>query len=433
MKNTLRKIGTVENEHYLATVPGSKSYTNRALIIAAQRMGTTRIRRALICDDTTYLADALSQFGGLRVVQEGRDFIVTRTAKRLQAPPEPVFVGGAGTPARFLLAFAATVDGHTTVSGNPRLCERPMGDLLDSFTRAGISWRCKATPNCLPVVVQGAIPANYKWTVKGTTSSQFASSLLLFAAQQSIEQVEISITDGLVSPSYVKMTVAMMQGVGIDVREVADRQFIVVPGEPRHDEIAIEPDASGMSYALTAAALTRSTVTIRGIGSGSVQGDVGLVNAYVRMGCKAEIRQDSITLTGAPLHGINIDMENMPDVVLSLAIAASQASSATRITNIANLRVKECDRIAALCNELGRLGIRTEEGSDSIVVYPGIPKAGVVHCYDDHRVAMAFSLLGLLYDGISVDNPGSVAKSFPEFWEEMGKFCDHLSVAALEG
>jgi 3-phosphoshikimate 1-carboxyvinyltransferase len=429
MKNSVKNIGIVKSGTFVASVPGSKSYTNRALILASQRVGTTRVKNALICDDTIYLAKALSQFGGLQVVQEGRDFVVTRTQEKLTAPAEPLFVGGAGTPARFLLAFAATAEGQTTVTGNARLCERPMGDILNSLTAAGIQLVCKEKKNCLPVTITGGTPANYQWSVKGDVSSQFVSSMILFAAQQKTKAVEITVTGALVSVPYVQMTLAMMKSVGIKVEQVADYKFVVTPSQPKVDEIKIEVDASAMSYFLTAAALTQSTVTIPGIGSSSVQGDVGLVRAYERMGCKVEVNQDSITLQGAALKGIDIDMESMPDVVLSLAIAASQASTPTYITNIANLRVKECDRIAAICNELGRLGIKTEEGADRITVYPGQPKPAIVQAYDDHRVAMAFSLLGLRYDGIDLDNTECVAKSFPQFWNEIGSYCKQIDAA----
>jgi len=422
---TIRNVGIVEHSAYTASIPGSKSYTNRALIVAAQRVGTTRVKNALICDDTRYLAQALDRFGGLHVEQVGGDFVVDRDAEQLTAPSEPLYVGGAGTPARFLLAFAAAADGQTTVTGNARLSERPMGDLLDSLARMGVPLVCKGRPGCLPVTIRGARPKNFHWRVNGTVSSQFLSSLLLFAAQQDADRVEIAVEGGLVSRPYVRMTLAMLRDVGIDARETDSLRFVVVPGRPRRDELTIEPDASGMSYLLTAAAVTRSTVTIPGIGSESAQGDVGLVHAYARMGCKVKMDSAGITLTGGELRGIDIDMETMPDVVLSLAIAATQANSPTYVYNIANLRVKECDRIAAICDGLHRLGIQAEQGPDWVRIHPGRPAPGMVKTFDDHRVAMAFSLLALLYDGITLDDYDCVTKSFPGFWAEMGRFCDH--------
>ncbi len=428
MIDHLPQTGGLNGFAFTANVPGSKSYTNRALVIAAQRVGTTLVRNALICDDTKYLAAALSKFKGIDIQQQGTDFVVTRDREQIEAPDEPLFVGGAGTPARFLIGFASTAQGRTTITGNARLSERPMGDILAAMRDAGIEYTCDVQENCLPVTVQGGAPSKFEWRVNGTVSSQFVSSLILLAAQQKAERVQVEVINGLVSVPYVEMTLAMLSDAGIRAERLDDRRFVVIPGAPTAAELTVEPDASGMSYALTYAAITGATVRINGIGSGSAQGDVGLAKAYAKMGCKVDMQADSITLTGGPLHGIEIDMDTMPDVVLSLAIAASQASSPTHIHNIANLRVKECDRIKAIADELARLGVRTEEGADNIVVHPGQPKPGTVHCYDDHRVAMAFSLLGLLYEGVVVEDPHCVRKSFPEFWNEMTR----VSEAALQ-
>jgi len=429
---SLPHVGLRPGRSHTAWTPGSKSYTNRALILAAQRVGTTEVRNALICDDTRYLAEALSGFGGLTVTPQGRGFVVKRTAERLTAPDRPLFVGGAGTPARFLIAFAASVDGTTRITGNARLSERPMGDLIEALSAAGFAVRSAQAAGCLPVEVTGGAPSTLHWQVNGSVSSQFVSALLLLAAQQSSDHVTVEVTGQPVSVPYIHMTLAMMGDAGLRAERIGPSTFAVVPGGPTAAQLQVEPDASGMSYALTAAALTHSTVHIDGIGSGSVQGDVGLVQAYVRMGCLATVTSDSITLTGAPLHGIEIDMETMPDVVLSLAIAASQASSPTRIVNIANLRVKECDRIRAIAEGFARLGIRTEQGPDWIVIHPGPAQPGVVHCHDDHRVAMAFSLLGLVHRGVQVDDALCVKKSFPEFWQEMARFVESVATEPAE-
>jgi 3-phosphoshikimate 1-carboxyvinyltransferase len=420
-------LAGVSSQPYVATIPGSKSYTNRALVLAAQRLGTTVVKNALICDDTLYLAQALDKFDGLTVRREGRDFVVTRSAQNLGAPNEPLFVGGAGTPARLLLSFAVTANGETTITGNTRLCERPMGDLLNTFDQIGIKYRCLSRPGCLPVTISGGRPTSSRWSINGGVSSQFVTSLLLFAAQQQdLAQVDVTVTGEMVSRSYIGMTVAMMRDCGIEVAHDGDRHFEITPARPKSAQITIEVDASGMSYPLTAAAITGSTVTIPGIGRHSVQGDVGLVEAYRRMGCRTTLEEDRIILTGGSLQGIDIDMDTMPDVVLSLAIAATQARSPTRIRNIGNLRVKECDRIAAIANELGRLGIKVEDGPDWLVIHPGQPKRRAeIHTYDDHRVAMAFSLLGLLYDGLTLDDYECVSKSFPDYWNEMTRFIAH--------
>lgn len=424
---TISKITNRNREPFMATIPGSKSYTNRALIIAAQRSGKTTISNALICDDTVYLAEALNQFGGLSVELVGNDFIVERTKDTLTAPDEPIFVGAAGTPARFLMAFATTVNGETQVTGNARLCERPMGDLLDSFSDMGITYRCHELAGCLPVTITGGEPKKFNWEVNGETSSQFVSALLLLAAQQNANQVTVTVLGTPVSKPYIGMTVAMLRDCGISVQANEDSDnFTIIPGIPDQDELAIEVDASGMSYLLIAAAITKTTVTITGIGAGSKQGDLGLVSALEAMGCKTALTDSSITLQGGDLKGIEIDMDSMPDVVLSIAIAASQASTPTRIYNIANLRVKECDRIHALSSQLQKLGVHVEEGDDWVVIHPStVINPACVDVFDDHRVAMAFSLLSLLNDGMSLDDYDCVSKSFPNYWKEMQRFCMH--------
>ena len=423
----IHRIGSVSAEPFDARIPGSKSYTNRALLLAAMRHGETEITGALHCDDTRYLGQCLDRFGGLDVKETADGFEVRRAARRLTAPTEELFVGAAGTPARFLLAFAAAADGETVVTGTQRLCERPMNDIVEALRRLGVGCEYLATEGCLPVRVKGTPAPVGAWTIDGGTSSQFLSSLLLFASQQPGGAIEVDVTGHLVSRPYVRMTLAMLDEHGIRAEELAPDRFRVEPGMPRDATIPIEVDASGMSYFLVAAAITGTTVRIRGIGAGSAQGDVGLAKALEAMGCELEMTADSITLRGRPLHGIDIDMETMPDVVLSLAIAAAIAKGTTRITNIANLRIKECDRIHAAAAELERLGIRVEEGEDFLVIEPdGCEiRPGRVETYDDHRVAMSFGLLRLLYNGIEIEDPACVAKSFPGFWDELQRFVEH--------
>lgn len=421
---SIHKLSRLNKGLFTANIPGSKSFTNRALVIAAHRVGETLISNALICDDTLYLAKALDAFDGISVVQHGNSFHVNRTKEQITAPSEPIFLGAAGTPVRLMLAFSATAQGETLVTGNARLSERPMQDILDAFDTAGIHYEYRGVHGCLPVLVKGGQATTTDWTVSGEISSQFLTSLLIHASQQSNhESIHITVPGHLVSKPYVLMTLDMMAKCGLDAKEVGNNQFVVKPSKPTANEIKVEVDASGMSYFLTAAALTKTTVRIPGITLRSAQGDVGLAKVYASMGCTLIEEADAIVLTGASLKGIDVDMEEMPDVVLSLAMAASQASSPTHITNIANLRVKECDRIAACSSELQRLGGKTEEGSDWLTIYPVQQyQAANIHTYDDHRVAMAFSLIGLISDGVAIEDPECVSKSFPNYWQELERF-----------
>ena len=411
---------------FVASIPGSKSYTNRALVLAAQRPGTTEVRNGLMADDTELLAKALGSFEGIDVDRTEDGFRVWRTHERVAAPRAECHMGGAGTPARFLMSFAASAQGATVVTGIPRLCERPMGDLIDALTSAGVRCEPLGEPGCLPVRIHGGEVAGNEWRVAGGVSSQFTSSLLLFAAQQREGPIRIAIDGHQVSRPYVQMTLAMMNACGIRATRERDDLLVVEPSTPHAAEIRVETDASGMSYFLAAAAVTGSTVEIQGIGAGSAQGDVGLVRAFQAMGCRVDIQEDRILLTGAQLEGIDIDMETMPDVVLTLAAVAATAKGTTRITNIANMRFKECDRINAAARELERLGVQIEEGEDYLVIDPPPAlKPASIQTYDDHRVAMSFAVLGLVFDGIEIEDPACVKKSFPGFWAEFDRFCRH--------
>jgi len=417
---------------FVAHIPGSKSYTNRALVLAAMRPGVTEVVGGLDCDDTQRLAAALASYDGLEVESTATGFRVQRTKERLGAPERELHMGAAGTPARFLLAFAAAAEGATVVTGTPRLCERPMGDLLVTLRAIGIRCECLGKEGCLPVRVHGGRPKERVWRIHAGVSSQFTSALLLYAAQQpGPDPITIQLDGHQVSRPYVEMTRAIMKACGIAAERVREDALVVAPARAKlaripGSKITVETDASGMSYFLAAAAVTGATVEIPGIGGGSAQGDVELARAFERMGCELELGPSSIRLTGGALSGIDIDMETMPDTVLTLAIVAARATGTTRITNIANLRLKECDRIHAAAAELQRLGVEAVEGKDSLVIRPsGTLRAAEIHTYDDHRVAMAFAVLGLVHEGVSIEDPDCVGKSFPGFWQELARFTRH--------
>jgi 3-phosphoshikimate 1-carboxyvinyltransferase len=344
------------------------------------------------------------------------------------APAEPLFIGGAGTPARFLLSFAADVEGVTEITGIPRLCERPMGHILDALGRVGIQIESLGQEGCLPVRVHGGDSGGGAWEVDGSVSSQFVSSLLLHAGRRPLGGAPVTVTapGKLVSRPYVEMTVQIMRAAGIAVDTLGPQSWRVTPGVPTAARIDVETDASGMSYFLGAAAITGSRVVIPGIGRDSKQGDVGLARVLEQMGCEVTIGADTIEIAGRPLKGVEVDMEVMPDTVLTLAAVAAVAEGPTRVTNIANLRLKECDRIHAACAELQRLGVDAVEGDDWLEVRPqGTVRGGRVHTYNDHRVAMSFALLGLVHPGIEIENPKCVGKSFPTFWDEYDRFKRH--------
>ncbi|WP_204017892.1 3-phosphoshikimate 1-carboxyvinyltransferase [Sphaerimonospora thailandensis] len=415
---TVRTLRTVDSE---VKVLGSKSYTNRYLAIASLSGQDTTLENALISDDTVYFARGIEALGHVRAeIDERHETIrVTPTGEPMRAPADEIFMGGAGTPLRFLISMAGHAPGVTTITGNKRMQERPMGDLLAALPALGVdavSVRGNGSP---PVQVAGGSFRGGATQISGAVSSQFTSSLLINSVLAETD-VEITITDDLISKPYVEMTIAALAEMGVQIKRDGYARFTVPAGQAfRGGSVTVEPDASGMSYFLAAAAVLGGRVTIPGIGRDSYQGDVGLVDALARMGCAASFDQKGITLTGGELHGIEIDMESMPDVVPTLAVVAAFARGTTHISNIASLRVKECDRIAAVTNELRKMGIAVDEHHDAMTITGGTPTGAVIETYDDHRIAMCFAIAGLRTEGVVIKDPGCVAKSYPTFWETL--------------
>lgn len=419
-------------------LPGSKSATQRALLLAAMRPGRTTIANGLHCDDTAALARALAAFDGITVATAD-GFVVTRAPGRLRAPGQPLDLAGAGTAARFLLGFAASVDGATVVGGSARLCERPMHDLIHSLRAFGIRCDELGAPGCLPARVHGGAPEGRIWHVASATSSQFASALLLLASQQPPANgpIELWLDGQPVSTPYLDLTRAMMVQSGLRVDRPNPACFVVHPGTPQHDCIEVEPDASSAGYFLAMAAITGTTVVVSGLGSKSTQADLGIAPALARMGCDVTIGEHEVRLTGKPvhgkpLHGIDVDLAQMPDAALTLAIVAATAEGTSCLTGLATLRHKESNRLDAAARELARLGVRVDAGADYLRIEPtGALRPSAIDSYEDHRVAMAFACLGLVTDGIAIGDRACVTKSFPGFWDEFARFAAHHDEARV--
>lgn len=402
-------------------VLGSKSYTNRAIAIASLAEEPTQIRGALLSDDTLYFADAVAQFGHVttQIDHTTHTIHVTPTGQPMRAPKEDIYVGAAGTPLRFLISLAGLAQGTTTITGTARMQERPMGDLLTALSPLGVEAVAVRGNGSPPIRVTGGTFRGGATRISGAVSSQFTSSLLISSVKAE-QDTEITLVDDLVSKPYIEMTLASLAAAGIRIERDGYRRFTVPAGQSfTGGQVTVEPDASGMSYFLAAAAVLGGRVTIPGIGSGSHQGDVGLIDVLARMGAHAEVTEDSLTLKGGALHGIDVDMEAMPDVVPTLAVVAAFAQGSTRITNIASLRIKECDRIAAVTTELRKMGITVEEFDDAMTIHGGTPRGAVIDTYDDHRIAMSFAIAGLRTEGVVINDPGCVAKSFPTFWQAL--------------
>ena len=403
-------------------LPGSKSYTNRALVLASAVAGTTRIRDALDSDDTRLLAAALDSFQGVEIEWSGSFIEVSREEGPLLAGGATLDVGHGGTPARFLLAFAAQASGSTTVTGSTRLRQRPVGGLVEALRTGGAA----VVGDGLPVTVTGPMGSSH-WSVDAGESSQHASALLLAATARPPGTRTLVDVEGLTgSTAYLDMTRHVMGEAGVEVRCDGRTWEVAAPSQIA-EEIAIEGDASAATYVLAAGAITGTPVEAVGVGSASLQGDVGFAKVLEAMGCRVEPAEATIRLRGRAERGVSVDMSEMPDAVPTLAVVAAFAEGETRITGIANLRFKESDRISDTASNLEALGAEAEWGEDHLVVKGRSQQlhGGEIDPKDDHRLAMAFALAGLILDGVVVTDPDTVTKSWPGYWRFLEDFGRH--------
>src|SRR3989339_61679 len=415
-----KAIKPAKNINAEVAIPGSKSFMNRALICAALAPGTTRLQQASFCEDTAYMMEALRQFG-VGIERDGTDALVSGTGGALSAPGEDVYVGAAGTTLRFLTTLAALAKGKTTLTGNKRMQERPIADLLMGLSQLGVKAKPLKGNGCPPVVVEGKGLRGGKIRIHGEKSSQYLTSLLL-CAPYAAGEITIEIEGELTSKPYVTMTLSVMSEFGVQAVNYSYRRFVVRPGRYEARNYLIEADASGSSYFLAAAAVTGGTVRVMGLRPGSLQGDGGFSELLLRMGCRVTNGTEFIEVTGGNLKGIAADMNSMPDAVMTLAVVACFATGQTAITGIGNLKIKETDRIAATAAELRKLGAAVVTTGDSMTITPPASVSGArIATYDDHRMAMAFAVAGLAAKGMVIENPDVVGKSFPEYWELLEK------------
>ncbi len=401
-----------------ARVPGSKSLTNRALLIAALANGITRLTDALFSDDSRYFAKALQTLGFDVVLDEvNHEMTVTGLGGRIPARSAELFIGNAGTAARFLSAFLTLGDGEYLLDGDARMRERPIGDLVQSLTQLGATVHGQPFTVPLRILAHG-LPGG-KTQIAGNISSQFLSALLMVAPYAQAP-IKIELSTDLNSKPYVDMTLAIMSDFGVQIEREGYSRFII---HPAHyiplSTYAIESDASAASYFFAAPAILGGTVRVENISRRSKQGDIAFLDVLQRMGCTVTEEDNAILVTRhSPLFGLDVDMRDIPDTAQTLAAIAPFASTPTRIRGIASARVKETDRVSAVCTELTRLGVQVEEHEDGMTIHPcDTFQPAIVHTYNDHRMAMSFALIGLRMDGVRIENPGCVSKTFPNYFE----------------
>jgi 3-phosphoshikimate 1-carboxyvinyltransferase len=394
------------------TIPGSKSVTNRALFLSACASGLSYLRRPLISDDTEAFADGLTALG-YQLQRSGDDVALMGSPTGPPATLAEVYCRDAGTAARFLPALAATGHGVFHFDASAQLRRRPVGPMVAALRDLGATVTYSGPDGHLPLTVESGGLAGEQVTMDASVSSQFLTALLM-AAPLTRDGLAITVT-GMVSAPYVEMTVRMMRQFGARVKRDGDT-FTVKAGGYAARSFTVEPDASAASYFFAAAAITGQTAFVPGLGADSLQGDVAFARVLKRMGATVEVWPDGLSVTGTgPLHGAEVNMRDISDTMPTLAAVAPYADGPVRIVDVANTRVKECDRLDACADNLRRLGIEVATGPDWIEIWPGDPKAAEIGCRGDHRIAMSFSVTGLRTPGITLDDPDCVKKTFPGF------------------
>ncbi len=391
-------------------------------MLAALAEGTSKLTGVLDSQDTRVMVDSLRRLA-VEVTHDGAscEAVVSGCSGRPTSPSAELWLENSGTSIRFLTAIACLGHGRYRLDGNARMRERPIGELCDALNSLGGNAVCEQPNGCPPVLVQGAGLPGGTAHVDAAKSSQFLSALLM-AAPSACGPVELVLRGGLVSEPYIDMTIRMMQAFGIEVDQENGR-YRIAPARYRATDYAVEPDASAASYFFAAAAITGGTVTVQGLSRDSLQGDVNFVKLLAQMGCEVQWGESSITVCGKPLHGIDVDMNEISDTAQTLAAVAPFATGPTRIRNVAHIRHKETDRISAVASELRRLGLGVEEHPDGLTIHPGSIRPATIETYDDHRMAMSFALIGLKVPGIQIANPECTGKTYPRFFEDLTALC----------
>lgn len=417
---TLNPINKINGEIFL---PGSKSLSNRALLIAALAKGETKITNLLVSDDINHMLNALKSLGILYTLSDcGTECIVTgnngffKTSEALE-----LFLGNAGTAMRPLCAALAASEGEFILTGEPRMKERPIGHLGDALIQLGADIEYLENKDYPPVKIKGKALIGNKVSIDGSISSQFLTAILMIAPLLKSDTA-IDIEGELVSKPYIDITLDIMQRFGVEVQNNDYKSFSIQGNQSYQalDKYMVEGDASSASYFLAAGAIKGGEVTVHGVGKLSVQGDKHFADVLEKMGAEVIWNDESITVIGKPLTAVDMDMNHIPDAAMTIATTALFAKGTTSIRNIYNWRVKETDRLNAMATELRKVGAEVIEGDDYITITP--PKKlnhAAIDTYDDHRVAMCFSLVALSDTPVTINDPKCTAKTFPDYFDKL--------------
>jgi 3-phosphoshikimate 1-carboxyvinyltransferase len=416
LSSFVKTIPHIDQLDATVTAPPSKSYSVRALLLAAMTEGETRVTNCLDADDTRYAVEALRTIG-FSVEGTFREGVTIGSRRSMSANEVPIFIGNAGTAMRFLTGWLAFTPGRFLLQGEQRMHQRPIGDLVEVLLSIGGEAEYVASEGYPPLRIRGKrVRGGFDVTISAETSSQFASSLMMAGANLP-EGITIRLSS-VASAPYLDITAGILQSFGATVT-TNGRVFRVLGGRLQCDEYRVEGDYSSASYWFAAAAATRGVIHVRGLAHPTAQGDARFLDILETMGCSVT-RGDDITVTGGPLRGGTFDCNASPDIVPTLAAIAPLASDPVEIVNIANLRVKESDRIATVTSELRKLGVRVEERQDSMRIEPGwSDDPATIETHNDHRIAMAFAIAGLARGNVTVANEQVVSKSYPRFWKTL--------------
>jgi len=437
-------LGPLDHAGGTVRLPGSKSISNRILLLAALAKGRTRIHDLLASDDVERMLEALGLLG-IKVIRTGGELVeVEGCGGTLPVKEADLFLGNAGTAFRPLTAALAICGGHYKLSGVARMHERPIGDLVDALRSLGADIRYLGNDGYPPLEIRPAVLGSASEVkVRGDVSSQFLTALLM-ALPLAGRCITIKVSGELISKPYIDITLNLLARFGVAIERdgwsaftIPAQSKLVSPGE-----IFVEGDASGASYFLAAGAIGGGPVRVAGVGRASIQGDVGFANALARMGARIEMSDNWIEAAGPStgrLRAFDLDLNAMPDAAMTLAVTALFADGTSRLRNIGSWRVKETDRIAAMATELRKLGARVEEGQDFLAVTPPpgsrLANGVAFDTYDDHRIAMCFSLAALGGVAVRVNDPKCVAKTFPDFFERFAEVTwnSRAPVVAIDG
>ncbi|MDK2615137.1 3-phosphoshikimate 1-carboxyvinyltransferase [Vibrio vulnificus] len=419
---TLQPIKKVNGE---VNLPGSKSVSNRALLLAALAKGTTRLTNLLDSDDIRHMLNALTKLGVHYELSADKTVCVVEGLGRpfTATEAQELFLGNAGTAMRPLAAALCLGKGEFVLTGEPRMKERPIGHLVDALREAGAQIEYLENENYPPLKINATGLQAGTVNIDGSISSQFLTAFLM-AAPLAQGEVKIHIVGELVSKPYIDITLHIMKQFGVDVVNNAYQEFIIPAGQSyvSPGQFLVEGDASSASYFLAAAAIKGGEIKVTGIGKNSIQGDIHFADALEKMGAEIEWGEDYVISRVGRLKGIDMDYNHIPDAAMTIATTALFAQGTTAIRNVYNWRVKETDRLSAMATELRKVGAEVEEGEDYLIVNPPKQlKHAAIDTYDDHRVAMCFSLVALSDTPVTINDPKCTSKTFPDYFEKLAQ------------